>query len=116
MVIAVARIKAPPCGLTDWRFSCEPQRLRGSAEAPKFQCPTLPNVDWKELWLVSCNRLLGRVQRVAAWLSFFQKAASNPLAARPPDGRGGQARVSTPRLPELAPVEGCSARERRVTG
>ena len=36
--------------------------------------------------------------------------------ARPPDGRGGQARASTPRLPELAPVGGCSARERRVTG
>ena len=37
----------------------EPQRLRGSTEAPKFQCQTLPEVDWGALWLVSCNRLLG---------------------------------------------------------
>jgi len=43
----------------DWRFSCEPQRLRGPTEAPKFQCQTLPEVDWNVLWLVSCNRLLG---------------------------------------------------------
>ena len=26
--------------------------------------------------------MLGRVQRVAAWLSFFQKAASDPLAVQ----------------------------------
>jgi hypothetical protein len=31
---------------------------------------------------VSFSGLLGRVQRVAAWLSFFQKAASNPLAVQ----------------------------------
>jgi hypothetical protein len=43
---------------TDWRFSCEPQRLRGPTEAPKFQSQTLPDVDWNALWLVSCNRLL----------------------------------------------------------
>jgi hypothetical protein len=61
MVTAVARIKVPPCGLTDWRFSCEPQRLRGATEAPKFQCRTLPKVGWNALWLVSCNRLLGCV-------------------------------------------------------
>jgi len=41
------------------RFSCEPQRLCGPAEAPRFQCQTLPEVDWDALWLVSCNRLLG---------------------------------------------------------
>jgi hypothetical protein len=29
--------------LTDWRFSCEPQRLRGPTEAPKCQCQTLPD-------------------------------------------------------------------------
>jgi hypothetical protein len=44
---------------TDWRFSCEPQRLCGSPETPKLQCQTLPKADWNALWLVSCNRLLG---------------------------------------------------------
>ena len=44
--------------ITDWRFSCEAQRLRGPAEAPRFQGQTLPKVDWNALWLVSCNRLL----------------------------------------------------------
>jgi hypothetical protein len=34
------------------------------------------------LWLGSRSAWLGHVQRVAAWLSFFQKAASNPLAAQ----------------------------------
>jgi hypothetical protein len=34
------------------------------------------------LWLGSCSALLGRVQCVAAWLSFSQKAASNPLAVQ----------------------------------
>jgi hypothetical protein len=45
-------------GLTDRRFSCEPQRFRGPSEAPKVQCQTLPEIDWRVLWLVSCNRLL----------------------------------------------------------
>jgi len=38
------------------RFSCEPLRLRGTAEAPKCQRQTLPEVGWDELWLASCNR------------------------------------------------------------
>jgi hypothetical protein len=36
-------------------LSCEPQRLRGSLEAPKFRRHTLTEVDWNALWLVSCN-------------------------------------------------------------
>ena len=39
-------------------LSCEPQRLRGSLEAPEFQCQTLPEVDWNALWLGSCSALL----------------------------------------------------------
>jgi len=104
------------CRPTDRALNCEPQRLRGPAEAPRFQRQTLPPVDWNALCHVSYSALLGRVQRVAAWLSFSLTAASNPLAGRPPDGRVGQARASTPRLPGLAPAEGCSARERPVTG
>lgn len=48
-----------PRRLTDGRFSCEPRRLRGPTEALLFQCQILPDVDWNELWLGSCNRLLG---------------------------------------------------------
>src|SRR5262245_18382945 len=40
-------------------LSCEPQRLRGSPEAPRFQRQTLPEVDWSMLWLVSCSASLG---------------------------------------------------------
>jgi hypothetical protein len=47
------------CGLTDLALSCEPQRLRGPIEAPKFQCQTVREVDWSTLWLVSCSALLG---------------------------------------------------------
>ena len=73
------RFFAPPNGLA---VQLRATGLRDPTEAPEFQCQTLPKVDWNALWLVSCNRLLGRVQRVAAWLSFFQKAASNPLAVQ----------------------------------
>ncbi len=51
---------------TDWRFSCEPQRLRGPTEAPKSRCQTLPELDWNALWLVSCNRLILREPPPAA--------------------------------------------------
>ena len=39
-------------------LSCEPQRLRGSPEAPELQCQRLPKVDWRALWLVGCSALL----------------------------------------------------------
>jgi hypothetical protein len=51
--------------LTDWRFSCEPLRLGGPAEAPESQCQTVPEVDCNALWLVSCNRLLAGAPRVS---------------------------------------------------
>jgi hypothetical protein len=44
-------------------LSCEPQRLRGSPEAPELQCQRLPKVDWNALWLVSCSALLGGMPR-----------------------------------------------------
>ena len=44
-------------------LSCEPQRLRGSTEAPRLQCQRLPEVDWNALWLVSCSALLDRAPR-----------------------------------------------------
>lgn len=44
-------------------LSCEPQRLRGSTEAPELQCQMLPEVDWKALWPVSCSALLDGVLR-----------------------------------------------------
>jgi hypothetical protein len=34
-------------------LSCEPQRLRGLIEAPRFQWHPLPEVDWNALWLGS---------------------------------------------------------------
>ncbi len=66
-----------PRRLTNWRFSCEPQRLRGPAEAPKFHCQTLPEADWSALWLVSCNRLLGGVPQAFA-LRCCVRIASQP--------------------------------------
>jgi hypothetical protein len=38
----------------------EPQRLRGPLEAPKFQCQTLPKVDWNALWLAAERRSVGQ--------------------------------------------------------
>jgi hypothetical protein len=58
-------------------LSCEPQRLRGSLEAPMFQCQTLPEVDWNELWLVSCSALLGGGQ-VSAVVGTLQKGCDEP--------------------------------------
>jgi len=52
----LARLSVRP---TDWALSGEPQRLRGSLEAPKPPCSTLPEVHWNALWLVSRSSLLG---------------------------------------------------------
>jgi len=43
--------------------SCEPQRLRGSPEAPELHCKRLPEVAWNTRWLVSCSAPLGRAPR-----------------------------------------------------
>ena len=48
--------------LTDVALSCEPQRHRGSLEAPKCQCQKATTADWNALWLVSCSALLGSVR------------------------------------------------------
>ena len=42
-----------------WALSCEPQRLRGSLEAPECDAKTVSRTDWNTLWLVSCSALLG---------------------------------------------------------
>jgi len=57
-------------------LSCEPQRLRGTPEAPKCRCQTLPEADWNTLWLGSCSALLGGAR------VYCELRPANSLAAR----------------------------------
>jgi len=71
----------PPLPTADMRFRCEPERLRGPTEAPKFQCPTLPEVDWSVLWLGSCNNSLddGRAELLGERGTVLARQASEFL-------------------------------------
>ncbi len=70
----------PPCRPTDQGFSCG-QRPPRSQRHPDNDARILPS-QLKAALAVSYDRLLGRVQRMAAWLSFLRKAASKPLAVQ----------------------------------